>query len=139
MLSTYRQILREIRTQYTKVANHASFEHDLKVAFRDSRQVTDEVRLADMKENAENILLFLKSTRQHKELLERYNPALMDQNKRIELSANRVGLNLPKQYDPANPGPLEFPRMQPQEAAVQERVGKAFGNVPTEDTEAKVY
>lgn len=52
--------------QYTKVANHASFEHDLKVAFRDSRQITDEVRLADMKENAESILLFLKSTRQHK-------------------------------------------------------------------------
>jgi hypothetical protein len=71
--------------------------------------------------------------------LKRYNPALMDQSKRIELSAHRVGLNLPKQYNPANPGPLEFPRMQPQEAAVQERVGKAFGNVPTEDTQAKVY
>jgi hypothetical protein len=55
-----------LQLQYTKVANHASFEHDLKVAFRDSRQITDEIRLAEMKENAENILLFLKSTRQHK-------------------------------------------------------------------------
>ncbi|KAH8550248.1 hypothetical protein BGW37DRAFT_498629 [Umbelopsis sp. PMI_123] len=139
MLSTYRQLLREIRTQYTKVANHASFEQDLKAAFRDSRQNTDEARLADLKENAENILLFLKSTRQHKELLERYNPALMEQSKRIELSAHRVGLNLPKQYDPANPGSLEFPRMQPQEAAVQERVGKAFGNVAPDNTNAKIY
>jgi hypothetical protein len=31
----------------------------------------------------------------------------MEQKKRIELSANRVGLNLPKQYDPLNPEPLD--------------------------------
>lgn len=30
----------------------------------------------------------------------------MEQKKKIELSANRVGLNLPKAYDPANPQPL---------------------------------
>jgi len=139
MLRTYRQLLREIRQQYTKVANHASFEHDLKEAFRNGRQVTDQARLAEMKENAENILLFLKSTRQHKELLERYNPALMEQSKRIELSAHRVGLNLPKQYDPSSPAPLEQPKLNPQETAVQERVGKAFGSTSTEFTQAKIY
>lgn len=30
----------------------------------------------------------------------------MEQKKRIELSANRVGLNLPKMYNPENPQPL---------------------------------
>jgi hypothetical protein len=30
----------------------------------------------------------------------------MEQKRKIELSANRVGLNLPKEYDPANPQPL---------------------------------
>jgi hypothetical protein len=30
----------------------------------------------------------------------------MEQKRKIELSANRVGLNLPKQYDPSNPQPL---------------------------------
>lgn len=30
----------------------------------------------------------------------------MEQKRKIELSANRVGLNLPKQYDPENPQPL---------------------------------
>jgi hypothetical protein len=64
---------------------------------------------------------------------------MMDQSKRIELSAHRVGLNLPKQFDPSNPAPLEQPRLQPQEAAVQERVGKAFGNTPTDSTQAKIY
>lgn len=78
----------------------------------------------------------------YQELLERYNIALMEQSKRIELSAHRVGLNLPKQYDPSNPAPLQHPPLQPQEAAVQERVGKAFGNKPastTDSTEAKIY
>lgn len=73
----------------------------------------------------------------------RYNPALMEQSKRIKLSANRVGLNLPNQYDPKNPAPLVQPKLQPQEAAVQERVGKAFGNDTTsasqEPSQAKIY
>jgi hypothetical protein len=30
----------------------------------------------------------------------------MEQKRKIELSANRVGLNLPNLYDPANPQPL---------------------------------
>ncbi|KAJ2962689.1 hypothetical protein NQZ79_g2219 [Umbelopsis isabellina] len=146
MLSTYRQLLREIRQQYTKIAKHNAFEQELKTAFRKHRQVTDQTRLIELKENAENTLVFLRSTRQHKELLERYNPALMEQSKRIELSANRVGLNLPHQYDPKNPAPLEQPKLQPQEAAVQERVGKAFGNNNTtattessEPSQAKIY
>lgn len=143
MLSTYRQLLREIRQQYTKVAKHNTFEQELKTTFREHRQVADQTRLAELKENAENTLLFLRSTRQHKELLARYNPALMEQSKRIKLSANRVGLNLPNQYDPKNPAPLVQPKLQPQEAAVQERVGKAFGNDTTsasqEPSQAKIY
>lgn len=35
-----------------------------------------------------------------------YSAIVMEQRKRIELSANRVGLNLPNTYDPNNPTPL---------------------------------
>jgi hypothetical protein len=71
----------------------------------------------------------------------------MEQSKRIELSAHRVGLNLPNQYDPSNPAPLEQPKLQPQEAAVQERVGNVFGNATqatdsnqaTDSSQAKIY
>lgn len=35
-----------------------------------------------------------------------YSAIVMEQKRRIELSANRVGLNLPKMYDPENPAPL---------------------------------
>lgn len=35
-----------------------------------------------------------------------YSAIVLEQRKKIELSANRVGLNLPKEYDPSNPQPL---------------------------------
>lgn len=40
------------------------------------------------------------------ELRALYSAIVMEQKRKIELSANRVGLNLPKQYDPENPQPL---------------------------------
>ncbi|CAO3660807.1 unnamed protein product [Rhizopus stolonifer] len=40
------------------------------------------------------------------ELRELYSAIVFEQKKKIELSANRVGLNLPKEYNPDSPQPL---------------------------------
>jgi hypothetical protein len=47
----------------------------------------------------------------------------MEQKKKIEMSANLVGLQLPEQYDPASPKPLDGAR---QEKDIADRVNKAF-------------
>lgn len=48
-------------------------------------------------EFARSVALFLKSQRTYKELLELYNGSTIDDEKRLHLSARRVGLELPEQ------------------------------------------
>lgn len=48
-------------------------------------------------QHAQDVLLFWRSQRTHRMLLERYNPAAgMEVDEKIRLSARRVGLELPK-------------------------------------------
>lgn len=72
----------------------------LKSLYRDNRTITDAARLQQLNRNAENVLTYLRSARQHKELRDAYAAIVLEQKKKIELSANRVGLQLPKEYDP---------------------------------------
>ncbi|KIL70115.1 hypothetical protein M378DRAFT_68013, partial [Amanita muscaria Koide BX008] len=45
----------------------------------------------------ENALVFLRSQREHKVLLHRYNPSFdYTSEERIKATANRVGLDMPK-------------------------------------------
>ncbi|GAA6048482.1 hypothetical protein JCM3770_003779 [Rhodotorula araucariae] len=57
--------------------------------------------------DVENLVVFLRARRIHKELVERYNPTHdMTTAERVEATANRVGLQGPQEYDAANPRPL---------------------------------
>ncbi|KAI8087949.1 uncharacterized protein B0P05DRAFT_584653 [Gilbertella persicaria] len=105
-LQVYRNLLREFNTQYTKKANNPVFANELKSIYRKNQHVTDPTKIAALNNNAENVLTFLTSSRKHKELREIYSAIVLEQKKKIELSANRVGLNLPKEYDPKHPEPL---------------------------------
>lgn len=105
-LAVYRQLLREVNKQYTKGANNPTFAHELKSIYRNNQNIEDPSKIAALNNNAENVLTFLTSSRKHKELRALYSAIVMEQKRKIELSANRVGLNLPKQYDPENPAPL---------------------------------
>ncbi|EIE77627.1 hypothetical protein G6F46_012036 [Rhizopus delemar] len=105
-LSIYRQLLREVNKQYTKGASNPLFAQELKSTYRNNQNITDPSKIALLNSKAENLLTFLTSSRKHKELREMYSAIVLEQKKKIELSANRVGLNLPKEYDPSNPQPL---------------------------------
>ncbi|KAI8358441.1 hypothetical protein EDC96DRAFT_514344 [Choanephora cucurbitarum] len=105
-LHVYRNLLRECNTQYTKGANNPFFANELKSIYRQNQHITDPSKITALNVNAENVLTFLTSSRKHKELRDIYSAIVLEQKKKIELSANRVGLNLPKEYDPSNPVPL---------------------------------
>ncbi|KAI8887831.1 hypothetical protein K501DRAFT_211251 [Backusella circina FSU 941] len=105
-LATYRNLLREVNLQYTKGAKNPLFAQELKAIYRKNQNV-DQEQAKFLNQNADNVLTFLTSSRKHKELRDMYSAIVMEQKKRIELSANRVGLNLPKEYDPLNPQPLD--------------------------------
>jgi len=50
-----------------------------------------------MEGDGRNVLVYLQASRIHKELLERYNPTLrLSEQEKLELTANRVGLTMPK-------------------------------------------
>ncbi|KAI8976101.1 hypothetical protein BDB01DRAFT_853396 [Pilobolus umbonatus] len=105
-LSIYRQLLREVNRQYTKGINEPQLQQELKTIYHNNKSITDPKRIESLQRNAENVLTFLTSSRKHKELRAVYSAIVMEQKKKIELSANRVGLNLPRDYDPTNPQPL---------------------------------
>ncbi|CAO3609541.1 unnamed protein product [Cunninghamella echinulata] len=96
-LSLYRQILKEIHLQYTKPGNTNLYANSLRAIYKENKF----------------------------ELRERYSSIVLEQKKKIELSAKRVGLQLPKQYDPNSPAPLDG---LAHEQAIADRVNKTFSN-----------
>ena len=51
-------------------------------------------------QEAEQFLLYVKSQRMYATLLERYNPGMnMDEEERVRLSARRVGMEMPKEWE----------------------------------------
>ncbi|KAJ3354453.1 hypothetical protein GGF32_002494 [Allomyces javanicus] len=88
--SVYRGLLREVNHQITKKNGSVQWLAYVRAEFRNPK-----ARLVD----AENALLFLRSNRTHRELLAAYFPTLDDQE-RITRTAGKVGLQLPKMFDP---------------------------------------
>ncbi|SAL96696.1 hypothetical protein [Absidia glauca] len=121
--SIYRQLLKEVNLQYTKKANTDLYVNELRSVYQQNKGITDPVKITSLNQSAADVLSFLKGSRQHKELRERYSGVVMEQKKKIEMSANLVGLQLPEQYDPASPKPLDGAR---QEKDIADRVNKAF-------------
>ncbi|KAI9179805.1 hypothetical protein H9P43_005136 [Blastocladiella emersonii ATCC 22665] len=93
----YRGLLREVTKQVTKKNNNPTWQRYLRAQFEvvpaDAAQ--HRARLVD----AENALLFLRSNRTHRELLEGYFPVLAE-DERIKRTAGKVGLQLPRMFDP---------------------------------------
>ncbi|KAI8093671.1 uncharacterized protein BX664DRAFT_378936 [Halteromyces radiatus] len=121
--SLYRQLLKEIHLQYTKAANSDMYANELRSIYRQNQSITDPATITSMNQTAADVVSFLKASRQHKELREKYSSVVLEQKKKIEMSANLVGLQLPEEYDPNSPKPLGGT-----EQAVADRVNKAFTN-----------
>ncbi|KAI9317103.1 hypothetical protein BX666DRAFT_2027197 [Dichotomocladium elegans] len=84
-LSTYRNLLREVNRQFAK--KNTIFVNQLKSIYRENQFVTDPEKLNALNRNADN------------ELRDRYSAIVLEQKKKIEMSAKRVGLQLPKQFE----------------------------------------
>ncbi|KNE59820.1 hypothetical protein AMAG_05276 [Allomyces macrogynus ATCC 38327] len=88
--SVYRGLLREVNHQITKKNGSVQWLAYVRAEFRNPK-----AKIVD----AENALLFLRSNRTHRELLAAYFPTL-DEEERITRTAGKVGLQLPKMFDP---------------------------------------
>ncbi|KAL4075913.1 hypothetical protein J3A83DRAFT_4157304 [Scleroderma citrinum] len=92
MASLYRRLVREVAK-----SSIASRTHRNKVISANFRALIDSnYQSKTFEHDMENILTFMKSQREYKTLLERYNPLVdLTSEERIEATARRVGLNMP--------------------------------------------
>ena len=100
--SLYRRLLRELpplpspRHQLPRTPIHSS----LRAHFaRPLANASDEYALARRQE-AEQFVAYLRARRMYGTLLERYNPGMgMDQEERVRLTARRVGMEMPVEFE----------------------------------------
>ncbi|KAJ8590333.1 hypothetical protein M405DRAFT_766567 [Rhizopogon salebrosus TDB-379] len=96
----YRKVLREIAKASVKPrsARNKDIASNFRAFFAENAQSGD---ARPFQHDMQNVLTFLGSQRQYKALLERYNPLIdLTGEERIEATARRVGLNMPKILDP---------------------------------------
>ncbi|KAG1753972.1 uncharacterized protein EDB91DRAFT_1100933 [Suillus paluster] len=92
----YRKVVREIaKASITpRSARNKDIASNFRVLFAQSGQAGD---AQSFQRDMQNVLTFLQSQREYKALLERYNPLIdLTAEERIEATARRVGLNMPK-------------------------------------------
>ncbi|KAF5363603.1 hypothetical protein D9756_000683 [Leucocoprinus leucothites] len=97
MLSEYAQVYRGLLREVRKAAPakpNQTIVTNFRSLLEQSRKTKNDVALQDTR----NALLFLKSQREHQILVERYNPITsLTEQERIRKTANRVGLDVPKE------------------------------------------
>ncbi|KIY51605.1 hypothetical protein FISHEDRAFT_36877 [Fistulina hepatica ATCC 64428] len=96
-VQTYRAILRELckSVKNGKRRLNATLRNHYRSLF-DQYKKTDSDKHKALDQDLSNAFLFLRSQRQYKELLDRYNPLIdFTAEERIEATARRVGLNMP--------------------------------------------
>ncbi|CAG8445211.1 11756_t:CDS:2 [Ambispora leptoticha] len=99
-ISLFRNLLREVNRQFTPINKNTLWRDELFRAFRENQNVHERTKITSLIRDAEDVVTFLKSKRKHGELLKLYNPSIMRPNeKHIEMTANRVGLQMPNSYD----------------------------------------
>ncbi|KAJ6599126.1 hypothetical protein DFH09DRAFT_1303663 [Mycena vulgaris] len=97
----YRAALRELRAS---AVTPGKLSKPLAANFR---SIIEKQRAAGTYEDIEHALIYMHSQRVHKVLLERYNPTgNYTAEERLRATTRRVGLELPKPYDPASPSEM---------------------------------
>ena len=101
--SIYRRLLRELpstpqttRTQHQKLSSPSKLQQRIRQTLsRPSPTGNAQSQIAQ----AEQFIQYVQAQRTHSALLERYNPGMgMTEEERVRLSARRVGINLPVEY-----------------------------------------
>ncbi|KAF1845229.1 uncharacterized protein K460DRAFT_355071 [Cucurbitaria berberidis CBS 394.84] len=100
--SLYRRILRELpstpqttRTQHQKLSAPSHLQQRIRSTISKSSAST-----SGQIHQAEQFIQYVQAQRTYATLLERYNPGMgMSEEERVRLSARRVGMNLPVEFD----------------------------------------
>jgi ATP synthase assembly factor FMC1 len=103
--SIYRRLLRELpipsttipsRTQHQKLSAPSTIQQRL----RDTIVKPSARHTASQIQQAEVLAQYAQAQRTYIALIERYNPGMgMSEEERVRLSARRIGMNLPVEYD----------------------------------------
>ncbi|KAI9017526.1 hypothetical protein BC832DRAFT_521788, partial [Gaertneriomyces semiglobifer] len=97
ILSTFRGILREVSKQYTPRNNNRLWHNEVVSQFRAGSTLTDENAIRQKLMDAQNVLIFMRSNREHRDLMDRYWPTTgLSNEEKLTRTANTVGLSLPK-------------------------------------------
>ncbi|KAJ6509876.1 hypothetical protein C8R47DRAFT_769404 [Mycena vitilis] len=98
-VTQYRAALRELRAS---AVSPGKLSRPLAANFRSV--IEKQKASAEKSDDVESALIFMRSQRIHKVLLERYNPTgNYTADERLRATTRRVGLELPEPYDPASP------------------------------------
>jgi ATP synthase assembly factor FMC1, mitochondrial len=93
--SLYRSILRELPPRPILARDRAPLHNRLRADFTSPSAAS-----TSSSAQAAQFLAYLRAQRTYVSLLERYNPGMgMDEEERVRLTARRVGMDLPKEYN----------------------------------------
>ncbi|KAF8913844.1 YwlC protein [Gymnopilus junonius] len=91
----YRRLLRELRQSLNL---ERKVNREIMARFRSIAETVGKEGQVNARQDIENAVLFFRSQREHKQLLERYNPLFdLTAEERIKATARRVGLDMPPQ------------------------------------------
>ncbi|WYZ35586.1 hypothetical protein EsH8_X_000233 [Colletotrichum jinshuiense] len=100
--SLYRSLLRELPPRPVLASERSALHNRLRTSFAQAsaNAASNNPRAEADTAEAEQFAAYLRAQRTYVTLLERYNPGMnMDQEERVRLSARRVGMNLPKEFE----------------------------------------
>ncbi|KAI2463554.1 hypothetical protein F4781DRAFT_416303 [Annulohypoxylon bovei var. microspora] len=96
--SLYRSLLRELPPKPVSPSSSSQARSPLHQRLR--QNFSDDAPHEHAAAQADQLLQYLKAQRQYTTLIERYNPGMnMDDEERVRLSARRIGMNLPIEYE----------------------------------------
>jgi hypothetical protein len=104
--SLYRRLLRELpptpqpRHTLPRTPIHTSIRKHVSSPSSSPEQQHSEAQTLARLQELEQFVTYLRAQRMYGTLLHRYNPGMgMDEEERVRLSARRVGMDLPVEYD----------------------------------------
>ncbi|OHF00285.1 FMC1 protein family [Colletotrichum orchidophilum] len=104
--SLYRSLLRELPPRPVLARERSAIHNRLRASFAAHGNVaavadaTAKPRAEADAAEAEQFAVYLRAQRTYVTLLERYNPGMnMDEEERVRLTARRVGMDLPKEFN----------------------------------------
>ncbi|KZM26041.1 uncharacterized protein EKO05_0005856 [Ascochyta rabiei] len=106
--SLYRRLLRELpvkdqtsRTAHQKLSAASPLQKRLRQHFTTARPTDPASQAAQ----AEQFVQYIQAQRMYATLIERYNPGMgMSEEERVRLSARRIGMNLPVEFEAGGEG-----------------------------------